>query len=115
MIGLLFKKYQYIIMFVAAVAVLGTAFGLGYKVASAGCEKDKRKALEELIEYQNEIQEENNEINDQIIEDLKAKKDKVRVEIREVYKYVEDNPDLDTCVLDTDGLRIWNGEGSGAD
>lgn len=96
-------------------AVIGLVYWQGYKAASANCEADKRKALEELIEYQRQIQEENEELNNEIIEDLSNQKEKTRVIYRKVVKYVESNPDKFDCELDADGLSLWNGEGSNQD
>lgn len=109
----LILKYKYILVGAVAVALLGGSFNMGYKVAAGSCEKDKRKALEELIEYQAGIQRENDVINAEIISELTIAENEVREELREVIRYVESNPDLSDCVLDADGLSIWNGGGGG--
>lgn len=109
------KASKYIVAGIAVLGLIGLVYWQGYKAASASCEADKRKALEELIEYQREIQEENEEINSAIIEDLQNKKEQTRIVYKKVIEYVESNPDRTDCELDADGLSLWNGDGSSKD
>lgn len=101
---------KWVIIGIGVVALLASAYWQGYKSASGACEKEKRKALEALIEYQQEILDENQELNDQIIEDLQTKKQKTRTIYKKVIEYVEANPDRTSCELDAAGLQLWNGE-----
>lgn len=86
------------------------AYWQGYKAASGSCEREKRKALEALIEYQQEIHEKNEELNEEIIQDLQDQKQKTRTIYKKVIEYVEANPDNTNCELDAAGLQLWNGE-----
>ena len=106
------SKYKYVVIGVVVILLTVGSFIGGYRAASAGCEKDKREALEALIEYQNRVQSENDKINQEIINDLQKNQWKVRTEIKEVIKYVENNDNLNDCRIDDDGLQLWNGQGS---
>lgn len=101
---------KWIVIGVAAIAILAGAYWKGYRDASGSCEAEKRRALEALIEYQQEIQKENDIINEEIIEDLNNQKQKTRIIYKKVIEYVENNPDSTNCKLDADGLRLWNGD-----
>lgn len=101
---------KWVLIGVGVAILLAGSYWQGYKAAAGSCEKEKREALENLIEYQQKVQDENSEINDMIIEDLNAQKQKTRIIYKKVIEYVEANPDGTSCELDAAGLQLWNGE-----
>lgn len=81
---------------------------VGYQLAKAKYVGEKVKALQDLIEQQEQIAQENSEINDSVQEDLEQISHKERKVIEKVIKYVEVHPDTTNCKLDATGLQLWN-------
>lgn len=93
---------------IAMAVTLGLAGLGGYKIASGACEKEKRIALENLIKQMEIINKQNQEINEEVEDALVEIRYKERIVIQEVIKYVQDNPTLTACELDSHGLYLWN-------
>lgn len=88
---------------------LGT-YLYGYKSGKDRCDEMRMQAAQDVVEYYEQIIRENEEINDSVIADLRSIESETSGEIREIIKYVERNPGIGDCVLDPDGLSIFNGE-----
>lgn len=101
---------KWIVIGVAAVAFVAAIYFSGYKAATAKYEARRLEELQAWVEYQDRIEQENDELSRRLAESLSEERERTRVEIREVIRYVESNPDLAACELDAAGLRIWNGE-----
>lgn len=101
---------KWILIAVAVATVLIGTYRAGYNSASDNCEEEKLAALNARLEYEAIVAKENLELNRKLAGMLREARENTRVEVREVIKYVESHPNLAGCKLDSDGLRIWNGE-----
>ena len=96
------------VLLVLMVVISTTSAIGGYKLAKGKYETEKRIALEAVL-GELEVQKKANElINDRLALELENVKQKERIVIKEVYKYVEANPDTASCNLDADGMQLWN-------
>lgn len=92
---------------VVALVVLASAAG-GYRLASLKYKAEAAKVLQETVKYYEDALVKNREINKDLNEAISKIQDNERVVYQEVIKYVEANPNLAECELDSNGLQLWN-------
>lgn len=106
-----FTKFKFpIYVAVFGVAMLSSAW-VGYKLAEGAYTEVINGTLENVIaQYQADLTEAQKE-SQKVVEVVTKIEYRDRIIRDEIIEYVETNPQLaDSCVLDDEGLRIWNGE-----
>ena len=105
--------WRLLAMLVTLLALFGGGYVMGHKQESSACIAGQVQAQQAAQTHVDEI----NTQREQIAQSREISRDRIHVVYKTIKELadenVKNNPAVNTCDLDADGLRIWNAANSG--
>lgn len=114
---MIFTNIRLLVAGVGAAAIIGAftwIYFQGKDEAREECLAEQAKAQKILQDKLNNAREQNKALAEHLATTISDIDNSNRVRVKEIIKYVENNPDSDTVVFDDDGLSILNAAQEGA-